>query len=170
MGDPALLMAPLVFCGCILQLIGEIDQARSRLDEGLACAQATGDQWFEAYAIFIQGYIASLTGRYAEGYEQMLSGLGLWRALGDPRYTALGLNFISPTAIQLGRYAEAQAYLEESLALTTQVGDRWGTGTAYRNMGLAALAQGKLQRLAHLDGIDGRGENHREDRCRTHPH
>jgi tetratricopeptide (TPR) repeat protein len=91
-----------------------------------------------------QGYIASLVGRYAEGYAQMLAGLAMWRALGDARYTALGLNFISPTAIKLGHQEEAQAFLQESLMLCTQVGDRWGMGTAYRNLGLAALAQGDV--------------------------
>jgi ATP/maltotriose-dependent transcriptional regulator MalT len=35
--------------------------------------------------------------------------------------------------------------LQESLALCTQVGDRWGMGTAYRFLGLAALAQGDAQ-------------------------
>jgi tetratricopeptide (TPR) repeat protein len=44
----------------------------------------------------------------------------------------------------LGRLEEAQVFLQESLALSTQVGDRWGMGTAYRNLGLAALAQGDI--------------------------
>jgi predicted ATPase len=149
-GDPALLAGPLIFNGTILHLVGENERAGLLVDEGLACAQAAGDEWFEAYAVFGQGRIASQLGRYEEGYEQMLAGLAMWRALGDPRYTALGLNFISPTAIQLARYEEAGAFLRESLALCTQVGDRWGVGTAYRHMGLAALAQGDITEAQSL--------------------
>jgi tetratricopeptide (TPR) repeat protein len=74
----------------------------------------------------------------------------MWRELGDPRYTALGLNFISPTAMHLGRLEEAQAFLQESLALSTQVGDRWGMGTAYRILGLAALARGDIDEARSL--------------------
>lgn len=149
-GDPALMMGPLIFGTAIMHHSGEIEGAQSRLEEGLACAQAVGDQWFMAYALFNQGYSASLLGRYAEGYEQMLAGLDMWRALGDPRYTALALNFISPMAIHLGRLEEAQAFLEDSLTLCGQVGDRWGMGNAYRNMGLAALAQGNIAEAQSL--------------------
>ncbi len=143
-GDPALLVDPLIFYGIVMFLWGEIARSQSLLDEGLACARAARDQWFAAYALYNQGYIAALLGRYTDGYEQMLAGLAMWRELGDPRYTALGLNFISPAAIKLGHYEEAQAFLQESLALCTQVGDRWGIGTAYRYLGLCALAQGDI--------------------------
>jgi tetratricopeptide (TPR) repeat protein len=141
-GEPALLVDPLVLGGIIMHLTGELDQAHSLLDEGLANAQASGDQWYAAYALFNKGYIAGLSGRLNEGYQQMVEGIALWRMLGDPRFIALGLNFISPLAIRLGRVEEAQAYLEESLALSTQIGDRWGMGTAYRFLGVAALARG----------------------------
>jgi tetratricopeptide (TPR) repeat protein len=139
---PDLRCGPLVFSGVITQLFGELDRAQAITLEGLACAQAAGDRWFEAYAILNLGYIEGLKGNYSQCFEQMLSGIELWRSLGDPRYTALGLNYISTYAITLGRPGQAQEFLQESLALCTQIGDRWGMGTAYRNLGLAALAQG----------------------------
>ncbi|NIM52986.1 MAG: hypothetical protein GTO15_00055, partial [Pseudomonas stutzeri] len=77
-GDPALLLDPLIFSGIIMFLSGEFDRAQSLTDECLACAEAAGDQWFAAYALFSQGFIASLVGRYAEGYEQMLAALAMW--------------------------------------------------------------------------------------------
>jgi tetratricopeptide (TPR) repeat protein len=149
-GDPALLVDPLIFSGIIMFLSGEFDRAGSLTDECLACAEAAGDQWFTAYAFFSQGFIASLLGRYAEGYERMLASLAMWRELGDPRYTALALNFISPTAIKVAQYEEAGAFLRESLALCTGVGDRWGMGTAYRHLGLLALAQGDIAEAQSL--------------------
>ncbi|UCC87894.1 MAG: hypothetical protein JSV81_00955, partial [Anaerolineales bacterium] len=149
-GDPALLVGPLIFSGIIMFLGGQFDRAQSLMDECLTCARAADDPWFEAYALFNEGYIAGLLGRTAEGYQQMLAGLAMWRALGDSRYTALGLNFISPTAIKLGHYEEAGAFLQESLALCTQVGDRWGMGTAYRYLGLLALTQGDISEAQSL--------------------
>jgi tetratricopeptide (TPR) repeat protein len=128
-----------------LHLNGEINQAQARLGEGLTCAEATGDEWFAAYARLNQGYIASLLGRYEEGYEQMRASLASMRAIGDPHALTLGLNFICPTVIELGHYEEAEAYLQESLVLCAELGNRWGLGTAYRFLGLTALAQKKFQ-------------------------
>jgi tetratricopeptide (TPR) repeat protein len=62
----------------------------------------------------------------------------------------LGLNFLSPIAIKLGRYQEAQTFLQESLTLCVQLGDRWGIGTAYRYLGLAALAQNNIPEAQSL--------------------
>ncbi len=143
-GEPAWLVDPLLISGIILFLIGEIDVSRSRLTEALANAQTAKDEWAAAYAHFNLGYIDSLTGHYSRGYETMLSALAAWREIGDPNAVALGLNFISRTAIQLGLHAEARTFLEESLRLNIEVGDRWGTGTSYRNLGLAALRRGEL--------------------------
>ncbi|MBE7556168.1 MAG: helix-turn-helix domain-containing protein [Anaerolineales bacterium] len=142
--DPALLIHSLIYSGIIMHLNGEINQAQVRLSEGLACAEAGGDEWFAAYARLNQGYIASLLGRYEEGYEQMRASLASMRTIGDPHAITLGLNFISPTVIELGHYEEAEAYLQESLVLCTELGNRWGLGTAFRFLGLAALAQKKI--------------------------
>lgn len=141
--EPAWLVDPLLTSGVILFLIGKIDLSRSRLTEALANAQAANDDWAIAYTRFNLGYIESLTGHYRRGYETMLSALAGWRKLSDRNSVALGLNFISRTAIQLGLHAEAQTFLEESLRLNVEIGDRWGIGTSYRNLGLAALARGE---------------------------
>jgi tetratricopeptide (TPR) repeat protein len=142
--DAAALTDSLVWSGIILNLLGAIEQSRANLTEGLACAQAAGDQWSVSYALFNLGYVASLTGDYEAGYQQMLTGLSLLREQGDPSSIALGLNFISPTAVLLGYLDEAEAFLQESLKRTTKVGDRWGMGTAHRNLGLVALARDDL--------------------------
>jgi len=132
---------PLVFSGIITHMLGDLDRARLLVEEGLACARASENHWLAAYAVYNLGYIDSLLGRYAAGYEQMQAGMAIWREIGDPSSIALGLNYISPTAIQLGFLDHAQAYLQESLHLCQQIGDRWSMGTAYRNLGLVAIAR-----------------------------
>ncbi len=148
--DPGLLIHPLTYSFVIMHLNGDIDGARTRLQEQLACARAVGDDWFIAWALFNQGYLDSLQGRYEEGYQHMTDGLAMWRTLGDPQVIALGLNFINPTLVHLQRYAEAESNMRESLELCTAVGNRWGMGTAYRFWGLAALKQGELDKAESL--------------------
>jgi tetratricopeptide (TPR) repeat protein len=140
--EPDLLLHPLLFQGIMLHLSGEVDQAGTVMSEALACARQAGNRWFEAYAIYNLGYIASLHGQYEQGYQQMGQGLAIWRAIGEPRSIALGLNYMSPTVIRLGRFDEAQRILEEALALCEQVDDRWGKGSAVRFTGLLALEKG----------------------------
>jgi len=140
-GDQALLADALIFLGTITHLNGEYAQSIDLIREGLECAQASNAQWFEAYAIYNLGYINSLMGDYQKGYEQMLVGLDMWRVIGDPHYIALGLNFLVPTIIKLGHYEEAKAFMRESIALCEKAKNRWGTGTAYRYLGSAYLAE-----------------------------
>ncbi len=75
----------------------------------------------------------------------MQKGFAVWRALGDPHSIALGLNYLSPCLIALGRYAEAESGLRESLTLCEQTKNYWGMGTAYRYLGLTALAQEEVE-------------------------
>jgi predicted ATPase/transcriptional regulator with XRE-family HTH domain len=142
--EQALLADALIFLAIIVHLNGDFERARSLVEEGLSFAQAGHDRWFEALAFCNLGYISSLMGRYAEGYEQMMAGLAIWRTIGDPHAIALGMNYVVPTLIGLNRPGEARALMQESIALCEQSKNRWGMGTAYRFLGLAALAEGQF--------------------------
>jgi predicted ATPase/transcriptional regulator with XRE-family HTH domain len=142
LGKPGLLADALVYLGVILHLNGELGRAMGLFRQALDCARAAGDEWFEAYALFNQGYVAHMLGDHPAGQEQMMAGMATWLRLGDPHSIALGWNFLAPALIQLGKYAEAQTHLQESLALCAETGNRWGAGTAYRYLGKTYLAQG----------------------------
>jgi predicted ATPase/transcriptional regulator with XRE-family HTH domain len=144
LGDPALLVDPLILSGIILHSCGDYKGALERVLEGGACAEAAGDEWYAIYARFNQGYITGLTGRYGEGYELMRDSLEAWRAMGDPHSISLALNFLTPATLRLGAFEEARANLEESIALCAAADHRWGLGTAYRFLGQTALAQGRI--------------------------
>jgi tetratricopeptide (TPR) repeat protein len=149
-GEQALLTDSLVNLGIILHLDGEYDLAYQMMNEGLASAQTGNDRWFAAYARYNLGYIDSLLGRSLEGYEQMIAGLDEWREIGDPHSIALGLNHLVSTLIRLGRCEEARFYMQESIVLCEASKNRWGLGTAYRNDGLATMAQGDFVQAAVL--------------------
>ena len=141
--DKALLADALIFSGTIIHLNGDYHEARKLMEEGLECARASKSQWFIAYGIYTLGHVDSLMGEYQKGYDQMVAGLTGWRKIGDPHSIALGLNFLVDTQIALKRFDEAKASMRESIALCEQSRNRWGTGTAYRYLGLAMLADGQ---------------------------
>lgn len=142
-GEPALLVDPLIYLGTICYLNGDIEAATAVLQEGLAYAGESGDDWFAAFATLVLGQIADLSGRIAEGYAQEAASVAMWRRVGDPHAIAMGLNYSSLTLIQMGHFSEAEANLRESLELCRRSRNRWGLGTAYRHLGVLMLAQGE---------------------------
>jgi predicted ATPase/transcriptional regulator with XRE-family HTH domain len=140
----------LVYLGIMAHLGGDLERSRALMEEGQACAQVSGDDWFEAYAIYNLGYIDSLNGRNREGSSQMRQGLSIWRRIGDPHYMALGLNYLAPTLVEMGCFDEAETALQESLRLCQEHGNRWGMGTAYRHLGSLKMAQGRLEEAQEL--------------------
>jgi tetratricopeptide (TPR) repeat protein len=138
-----LLADALIFSDTLKHLNGDYLEARSLIEEGLAYARSSHNDWFTAYGVYNLGHVDSLLGEYQKGYDQMLEGLALWRKLGDPHSISLGLNFLVDTQIALKRYDEAKAAMRESIALCEQTQNRWGKGTAYRYLGLAMLADGQ---------------------------
>lgn len=149
-GDPDLLVRPLLIRNIILHMYGELDASQAAGEEACRCAQQTGDRWGEAYADFLLGHVAYLRGNHRAGYQQMRRGLGVLREESDPRTLALGLNFISPAGIALNYFGEVESFLRESLGICEELGDRWGMGTALRFLGQAALAQGDVARAQDL--------------------
>lgn len=131
---------PFIYLGVIEHLTGNLDRSNSLLTEGLVNARTAGDRWFEAYAIFNLGYLASLKGQHEDGYAQMNEGMTIWRNLGDPFSIALGLNYLTPTMIKLGLYEAACDGLEDSIQICAASGNRWGAGTAYRMLGTVKIA------------------------------
>lgn len=142
--NPALLVDSLVLSAIMLHLRGDYDGSLARLHEGAACARAAGDVWYQIYAHYNLGYVASLKGSEREGYDLMRHSLAAWRACCDPRSISLGLNFLAPAAVRLGKHDQARAWLEESVTLAEGLNDRWGLGTAYRHLGLVELSAGRI--------------------------
>jgi tetratricopeptide (TPR) repeat protein len=69
--------------------------------------------------------------------------LTYFRRLGDSRLIVITLNTLGYCALQLSRFEEARGFLQESLSLANPSEDPWSVGTAYGNLGLVDLAQGK---------------------------
>jgi predicted ATPase/transcriptional regulator with XRE-family HTH domain len=150
LGDPNLLVRPLIFGSIIQHMTGELDASQTACEEALAHARTTADPWGEAYADFLLGYVTHLRGEHQAGYARMRDRLRQWQESGDPHSIALGLNFFSPVAIHLGHFAEAEASLRQSLELAEELGDRWSIGTSLRFLGLAALRQGEAAQAQEL--------------------
>ena len=149
LNEPQALVEAITFLGVVMVLTGNYARAMELLEEGQEIATAIGDRWFAALCRNQQASVTLRTANPETAYEQMQYVVAEWRAIGDPRFTAFALNILSQCALILGRYDEARAVLEESVEILTLVRDRWGLGSAYRGLGLAAQAQGR-----HLQAVD----------------
>ncbi len=110
--------------------------------EGLAAAQASGDDWPIAYALFMQGNFLRGLARYDEAYACSREALARFQALGDTRLIAVTSIALGLLAMFLGRYPEARAVPQESLALIARDDDRWTIGIAHGAFGQVERAQG----------------------------
>ncbi|MFN8475570.1 MAG: tetratricopeptide repeat protein [Anaerolineae bacterium] len=134
--------------GMVLEVTGDYANALELYSEGLQIARAIGDRWYAALCLIHLNGLVAITHRGVDlehTHEQLQFAVAEWRLIGDPRFTAFALRLFSQSAFSLGWYDEARAALEESAALNLSVGDRWGSGAAYRGLGVVAQARGQHQ-------------------------
>jgi predicted ATPase/transcriptional regulator with XRE-family HTH domain len=139
------------FLGTVMELSGNYARAFELYSEGLEIATSIGDRWFAALCDICLAGLAGITQMMVTPettHERVRAAVANWRDIGDPRFTAIGLNVLGWSALTLGHYDEAQAALEESILLSLSVGDRWGSGFAYRGLGIVMQAQGE-----HLQAV-----------------
>jgi tetratricopeptide (TPR) repeat protein len=112
-----------VYEGVVLALRpGQDDEALAVLNEGLARAQALGDEWA---ASTCSGYIGSVALRRGDlatarrGFTHILS---LARATGDRFRMARSTHLLSELELAEGRYAQALTLLREALSLALEQG------------------------------------------------
>jgi predicted ATPase/transcriptional regulator with XRE-family HTH domain/predicted negative regulator of RcsB-dependent stress response len=147
----------LIMSAIVNYRMGDMQTADRQSAEGLALAQKIDNAWLASWGFCLRGIIVNIQGDHEQAYELLSEGLTGFRKAGDPRLTAYALNYISPVGLALGRQNEVQSFLEESLSIGIQLDDKWGTATAYCNLGLAAQArknydeaQNQIQQGLHI--------------------
>ncbi|HSB02257.1 MAG TPA: tetratricopeptide repeat protein [Anaerolineales bacterium] len=140
------LVESLAYLGRVMEFTGNYARALELYSEGLEMATAIGDRWFATLCLTLHTALVGLSHDMVKPevtYERLQSAVADWRLIGDPSLIAFGLGFLSRSALRLGRYDEAHAALEETIALNSSIGFGWGLGSAYRELGIVAQAQGK---------------------------
>jgi len=146
LNEPRVLVESLTYLGRVMEFTGNYARALELYSEGLEMATAISDRWFATLCLTLHTALVGLTHDMVKPeitYERLQSAVADWRLIGDPSLIAFGLDFLSRSALRLGRYDEARAALEETIALNSSIGFGWGLGSAYRELGIVAQAQGE---------------------------
>ena len=112
--------------------------------EGLAIAQAAGDDYLTADLLHIRAFVMLRKGQQDAALPLIEAGLSLARRLQEPSLTARFLSARSYAVDVKGDHAAAARDAAESLRLFREAGDRREVGTIVGNLGYAELSMGDL--------------------------
>jgi len=143
LGQPARVAQCLSDLGVAAHIRGELDAARSLLDEALESARLAADQRQIAMALNGLGRL-SLQDDPARAAVYLEEGLACCRQAGDLRRATVILGNLAVAAGHQGQLGLARARMEEQLASARELGDRKLTGWALTNLGLLAIEVGDL--------------------------
>jgi predicted ATPase/Tfp pilus assembly protein PilF len=121
---------------------GDPESAWRLLDESVTAAQAEGDWFADALALFARGELLYVEGAFDPARRSLEEGVRAARESGDLRNIARGLTALGAVALAQHDYARAARVLEEALATQRQLGDLWGIPRSLVSLGAAALGRG----------------------------
>jgi predicted ATPase len=116
-------------------------QATAFLEESIALARATKNDWLAAMALFVLGERARSHGERERATANYQESLALFRSVGDQLMIAWPLGNLGRLALQDGDYTQAQAAFEESVALCRAAGNKLGAADWLIQVATAALYQ-----------------------------
>jgi tetratricopeptide (TPR) repeat protein len=132
--------------------LGEHDQARQNLEEGLTLFRAASDQFGALFALEFLGHLAMNELDFAEAATRYKEALSMARAQGDEVGIARVLGILGEQALGLGDFEAAVRYLDESVAVSIAMGMRTEMVTRLTKLGAAMWYSGKFdQAHTHLD-------------------
>ena len=121
--------------------LGELDEAKQRLDAALDLFEASADERGIASTVDDLGKLAWLRGDYDEALEQTQRALTMRRALGDTRSIALSLNNLGMVYQDSGHLKLALDAFEQALRIRREIGDLIGVSVSLNNLGTVAQDQ-----------------------------
>jgi tetratricopeptide (TPR) repeat protein len=131
-------------------VIGEMEEAYTRIERALALHRAAGNRRGEAGALMLRGWGRFLDGAADRALPDYDRALDLYRDAGDRVGEAEVLDRRGSALRALGRLEEARRSFEQSLALARAAGQRDGARATLSNLGNLALAAGDPERARRL--------------------
>jgi predicted ATPase/transcriptional regulator with XRE-family HTH domain len=132
--------------GIISTYQGDLDDARSVLEESLDLLQQAGEQWNLALAFYNLGLVYETmkdTETARENFEQSLS---LFRKLNEPWGLSVSLSGFGRIAGRQEDYPTARSHLEEALEMSRRISDLWSTAGGLYLLGEVSQRQNELER------------------------
>jgi predicted ATPase/DNA-binding SARP family transcriptional activator len=141
--DPARGMA-LVVAGRLAQRMGDVEQAKPLLLEGLPIVQRLGDHRLAALALGALGWCEEIVGNEASIAERYEQAIATARDAGDEWVLAVVLNGYSSCGSVRGNPGQARPLVEEALALFRRIGDVAGIAVTATTVAEIAMDAGDL--------------------------
>ncbi|HET8908228.1 MAG TPA: LuxR C-terminal-related transcriptional regulator [Ktedonobacterales bacterium] len=146
----------LCWAGALLTLRGDLERARTRLEEARSCAEQPQDPSGIARALTFLGQRAV----YATDAEReravplLEEALRVARALGESHHVGVALFFLGVATHARGRATEAAMHYAEALGLFEAAGDERVAGAVHVELGVIAGQQDDLRSaLRHLRDV-----------------
>ncbi len=130
--------------------LGDSHEAFLLASEGLAIAEAAGDQVGKGRALTVLSYHAVESGDYtlAETYAEEV--LEITRAIGDPRWEQQALDHLGLLAYMQGDHARATALYQAALPIARALDDRVLGMQLTSHLAAALALTGEMRRAAEL--------------------
>jgi tetratricopeptide (TPR) repeat protein len=123
--------------------LGQVDQAISAYDQGLAAARAGHDRWNESICLARLGNAHSFLGRVDRAIEDFQAALQIARETGDRRGEEWQLSALGNAHRKLGEIDRSIEFYQQALAIAKEIDDRRGQRFASNGLGNAYLDQGQ---------------------------
>ncbi len=124
----------------------DADEAGDWIAKGRQLAEAKGDIWETAFALYVQGDFAQWgRAEYEEAKGLYQQSLELRQRIGDWWGQANALNSLGHSSVILGRYQEAQWFHREALRISQDVNDLHGIAWAKAQLADIARVLGHYQ-------------------------
>jgi predicted ATPase/DNA-binding SARP family transcriptional activator len=129
---------------------GDLDRARTLLEESLQVFQSVHDRWGSAFSLNDLGLIAHLMHEEADAERYCDQGRTMFRAIGERRGNAFATYNLGMIAASQGQHTRAQRLFRESLALRQDSHDQWGIAASLVQLAEEASIVGTPQEAQRL--------------------
>jgi predicted ATPase/class 3 adenylate cyclase len=121
-----------------------LTDARADLAEARAGALADGDEWAQARALTVLGYVLQKEGSTDEAVSTLDEAVKQWRKIGDRLGEAEALRITGMAFLMADDADSAEAPISESLAISQELHARRGEAWALQNLAWIAFQRGQL--------------------------
>jgi tetratricopeptide (TPR) repeat protein len=120
---------------------GDYDQARARLEEGLAMWREAGNRALVPTSLNNLGLLAAVQGEYAQAISLLEESLRMCRESGEKLGVAFALLNLGLAVSGQGDYERAGSLYRQSLAIFRELGDRLHIATALARLAALSVVQ-----------------------------
>ena len=121
-----------------------LTEARADLVEARSSAETDHDEWAQARALTVLGYVLHKEGSFTEAVETLDSAVKVWRAIGDRLGEAEALRLTGMAYLMADDADSAEAPISASLAISQELHTRRGEAWALQNLAWIAFQRGQL--------------------------